>query len=181
MIRKLTFVALPAVLAAAAMLPQVAQASWLNLADGQYAVDLTCTFSSTIPCPGVTHGTLTVQGAGITDFDFTVNGQHFDGDPGEFTFADVNASIDGSQETLAPFSFLSLRYITAGSVGTFGTGDRWWVYCDNNSPNTCTPDTQGLWSATLINAVPEPAPLALLAAAAAAGALLRQRRRPARR
>jgi hypothetical protein len=181
MTRKLAFVALPAVLAASALFPQTAQASWLNLADGQYAVDLSCTFSTTIACPGVIQGTLTVQGAGITEFDFTINGQHFDGDPGEFTFANVIASFDGSQETLSPFSFLSLRYITAGSAGAFGTGDRWWVYCDNASSTTCTPDTQGLWSATLINAVPEPAPLALLAAAAAAGALLQRRTRPAHR
>lgn len=171
---KLAFVALPAVLAAATLLPQAAQASWLNLADGHYAVDLTCTSSTTIPCPGVIQGTLTVQGTGISDFDFTINGQHFDGDPGEFTFANAIVSFDGSQEILTPFSFLSLRYITAGSIGAFGTGDRWWVYCDSNSPSTCSPDTQGLWSATLINAVPEPASLALMAAAAA-GALLRRR------
>jgi hypothetical protein len=177
MARRLAIAALPSVLAAtAALLPQSAQASWLSLADGQYAVDLTCTFSSTNSCPGVIQGKLTVQGAGITDFDFTVNGQHFAGDPTEFTFGNVNASFDGSQETLSPFSFLSLRYITAGSVGSFGTGDRWWVYCDNTSSVTCTPGTQGLWSATLINATPEPVPLALLAAAAAAGALLRRRR-----
>jgi hypothetical protein len=177
MARKLAFAAMPAVLSAAALLPQAAQASWLNLADGQYAVDLTCVFSTTITCPGVIQGTLTVQGTGITDFDFTINGQHFDGDPEEFTFTSLNFSVDVSQEVLTPFSFLSLRYINAGSTGNFGTGDRWWVYCDSNSTVTCTPDTQGLWSATLINAVPEPTPLALLAAAAAAGALLKRRRR----
>lgn len=175
--RKLAFAALPAVMAAVALAPQAAQASWMNLSDGQYAVDLTCTFSTTIPCPGVIQGSLTVQGAGITDFDFTINGQHFDGDPEEFTFTNVLASFDGSQEVLTPFSFLSLRYITAGSTGAFGTGDRWWVYCDSNGSGTCTPDTQGLWSATLINGVPEPAPLALLVASAAAGVLLKRWRR----
>lgn len=180
MVRKLAFVALPAVIAAAALAPQAARASWMNLSDGQYAVDLTCTFSSTIPCPGVVQGTLTVQGAGITAFDFTVNGQHFSGDPEEFTFTNPLVSFDGSQVVLTPFSFLSLRYITAGSVGAFDTGDRWWVYCDNNSASTCTPDTQGLWSATQINAVPEPAPLALLVAAAAAGVMSRRQRRLAR-
>jgi hypothetical protein len=164
-------------MAAVALAPQAAQASWMNLSDGQYAVDLTCTFSTTIPCPGVIQGSLTVQGAGITDFDFTINGQHFDGDPEEFTFTNVLASFDGSQEVLTPFSFLSLRYITAGSTGAFGTGDRWWVYCDSNGSGTCTPDTQGLWSATLINGVPEPAPLALLVASAAAGVLLKRWRR----
>jgi hypothetical protein len=179
MARKLALVALPAMLATAALLPRPVQASWLGLGDGQYTVDLTCTSSTTIPCPGVTQGSLTVQGAGISDFDFTMNGQHFDGDPEEFTFANVIASFDGSQEILTPFSFLSLRFITAGSVGPFGTGDRWWVYCDSTSSSTCTPDTQGLWSATLISAVPEPAPLALLVAAAA-GALLQRRRQIAR-
>jgi hypothetical protein len=178
MTRSLTAIALPTALALVAATPLAAQASWLNLSDGQYAVDLTCTASTVIPCPSVIHGTLTIQGAQATAMNVTIDGLDFVGDPDESTFSVPQISLENSQLVLSPFSFLSLRYITSGGTGSFGTGDLWWVYCNNLNTNACTPATQGLWSATPLVNVPEPTPLALLAAALLASVVMLRRSRP---
>jgi len=180
MIRSLAAMVLPATVALVVATPLAAQASWLSLSDGQYAVDLNCTVSTVMACPSVIHGTLTIQGSQATAMNVTIDGLDFVGDPGDTLFSVPQISDENSQLVLSPFSFLSLRYITSGSIGSFGTGDLWWVYCNNVNPNACTPATQGLWSATPLVNVPEPAPLALLAAALLASTVVPRRRRRAR-
>jgi hypothetical protein len=75
----------------------------------------------------------------------------------------------------------ALRLITSGSIGSYGVGDLWWVYCSNISATTCTPNTTGTWSARAV-AAPEPgmAVLVPLALAGAIGASAASRRRGGR-
>lgn len=167
---------------AAAMLaaPAPASATWMGLADGDYAVTLQCTFSSVIDCSQTIAGTITVSGSGLSAMDFDINGETFAGDPLDIVTDASLLETETSAITHAPLSFLSLRLITAGSTLNFQTGDHWWVYCNNINPVNCTPNTQGLWSARRVDSVSEPptwavAPLALAAALSA----VRRRRRAA--
>ncbi len=113
--------------------------------------------------------------------DFDIDGLTFAGDPSD-AVVDGNL-VDTESSTLdqMPYTFLSLRLITAGSIGNFGTGDRWWVYCNTASPSTCTPNTTGLWTATALATVDEPPVLATLGLAGLVGLGLRRRGQVARR
>ena len=169
----------PALLCAVTLLAAApARATWLGLPDGSYDVVLHCTVSTEIACPSDTFGTLEVQGSGVTAFDVTIDGQHYAGDPAD-AVVDGNL-VDTESSTLSapgPFQFLSLRLITDGQIGPFGTGDNWGVYCNHfQGGGTCTPNTTGLWTATPRAAVPEPTVSALLLPALAA--LAWRRRRP---
>lgn len=161
--------------------PQAAQAAWLGLVDGQYAVTLNCDFSGVIPCPSSIQGTLTIAGNGVTQMDFGINGEVFAGNPLDGFFDGSLADFENSTLAFDPnFRFLSLRLITAGQIGVYGVGDRWWVYCNNFDIDSCTPNTTGTWSARLIGAVPAPSPLILALGGLAALAGLRINRRRAR-
>lgn len=134
-----------------------ASATWLGLADGAYNVTLSCVTSSVIPCPSTIHGTMTIAGAGATAFNFLVNGQAFVGVPTNGTATTVLFGTDEfSTLDLSPFSFLSLQNFLTG--GFPGLTQQSWAYCNNFSPTSCTPATDGNWTAA---AVPEPPGLAL--------------------
>lgn len=152
-----------------------ASAAWLGLADGDYSVNLHCDSSTEISCPSDIGGTMTLAGGQVTAMNFSLNGDSFVGDPFD-TVVDGNL-VDTESSTLSgtPFNFLSLRLITAGQIGSYGTGDRWWVYCNNVGAN-CTPNTTGLWSAQRVDRVSEPALPALLLAGGLAAAVVRRRR-----
>ena len=161
---------------AAGLAPGSAQAAWMGLADGDYAVFLHCDFSTQFACPSDLSGSLSIAGGQASWFDFTVDGVVFTGDP-------VDAVVDGSlvdteASTLSylPYTFLSLRLITDGQIGSYGVGDRWWVYCNNIDPTTCTPNTTGTWSVERLDTVPEPASALLAALGLAAGGWARSRR-----
>jgi hypothetical protein len=146
-----------------ASLPQGAQATWLGLADGNYSVNLSCDYSTVIPCPSNIQGSLSIAGGGATAMSFLINGDAFSGDPADVVTQGPLVDTETSSLSIVPgFRFLSLRLITAGQIGTYGVGDLWWVYCNNSGPNACTPNTTGLWSAR-VTAVPEPAAWALWA------------------
>lgn len=166
-------------LATALAAPVTARADWQGLADGSYAVTLNCTFSSQIDCSQPIGGTITVSGSGLSAMDFDIDAQTFAGDPTDAVVDGNLVDTESSQVTLTPFAFLSLRLITAGSIGNFVAGDRWWVYCNNSSPSTCTPNTTGLWTATPLATVDEPSMLATLAVAGLLGWRLRRGRRAA--
>jgi hypothetical protein len=145
-----------------AAMPQSAQATWLGLADGTYDVTLSCLFSSVISCPTDIHGTMTIGGSGASAFDFTVNGQHFVGDPANSVATNGVYTDQFSSLMLSPFSFLSL--INDLTPNPFGLPTpHWWGYCNNFDATHCTPDTNGGWTADQIAAAPEPASLGLLA------------------
>lgn len=154
-----------------------ASAAWMGLADGDYSVNLHCDNSTVIACPSDIGGTMTLAGGQVTTMNFTVGGDSFVGDPVD-TVLDGNL-VDTESSTLSgtPFKFLSLRLITAGQIGSYGPGDRWWVYCNSVSTTNCTPNTTGLWSAQAVGRVSEPALPALLLAGGLAAATLRRRRR----
>jgi hypothetical protein len=133
-----------------------ASATWLGLADGTYNVTLSCVTSSVIPCPSTIGGTMTIAGAGATAFDFAVNGQAFVGVPTNGTFTGIFGTDEFSFLDLSPFSSLSLQNFLTGSFP--GLSPQSWVYCNNFSPASCTPATEGNWTAA---AVPEPPGLAL--------------------
>lgn len=157
-----------------------AQAAWMGLDDGDHLINLNCTQSSQIACPSTTTGSVSVVGNDIVAFDFTIDGVAFVGNP-------VEGHVDGNLvdfdfaliQTASPFTFLSLRLITDGQIGSFGVGDLWWVYCNETAdPNACTPNTTGLWTAQPVpGVVPEPQTPGLLAAAllALGGAAWRRR------
>lgn len=159
---------------------QPAQAAWMGLADGDHLINLNCTQSSQIACPSTTTGSLSVAGSNVVAFNFVIDGVAFVGDPAE-------GHVDGSlvdfdyalMQTASPLTFLSLRLITDGQIGSFGVGDLWWVYCNETAnPNACTPNTTGLWTAQLVPAgVPEPPSPAPLGAALGALAWAARRRR----
>lgn len=154
-----------------------ASAAWMGLADGDYTVNLHCDNSTVIACPSDIGGSMTLAGGQVTAMNFSVGGDSFVGDPTD-TVIDGNL-VDTESSTLpgSPFKFLSLRLITAGQIGSYGPGDRWWVYCNSTSPDTCSPNTTGLWSAQAVGRVSEPALPALLLAGGLAAVTLRRRRR----
>jgi hypothetical protein len=137
-------------------LPLPASATWLDLSDGTYNVTLSCVFSSVIACPSQIAGTMTINGNGASAFNFTVNGQLFSGDPVDSLFTIPN-SIDDQVSTisLTPFAFLYLRN-DLSIMNPFGLADHYWIYCNNFTPTTCTPNTDGNWTASLVNSAPEP-------------------------
>jgi len=136
-----------------------ASATWLGLDDGTYDVTLSCVFSTVIPCPSTIHGTMTIAGGSTTAFDFTVNGQAFVGAPVSGTVTTVLFGTDEvSSLNLSPFSSLSLQHFLTG--GLPGLTPDSWVYCNNFSINSCTPATDGNWTAVAIS---EPPGLALFA------------------
>lgn len=148
----------------AAVLPTAAHATWMGLSDGNYSITLNCDYSTVISCPGAVNGTLTIQGSEATAMDFSMNGDHFLGNPDDALFDGSLVDFESSVIAYTPdYRFLSLRLITDGQIGSYGVGDRWWVYCNNLAgQNTCTPNTTGTWTATLIgNPVPEPTSAAL--------------------
>lgn len=140
-------------------LPGIAQATWLDLPDGNYQLTLNCTVSSVIACPSSISGTATVSGSGLSAMDFTVNGQLFSGDPVDGVFTNSLADYQYSLITLSPFSFLSIRNNLSLQ---FGPDDHWWVYCHNTGVDTCSPGTSGNWVATPLNEAPEPITIGLL-------------------
>jgi len=133
-----------------------AQATWLGLDDGTYSVTLSCVFSSVIACPSTIEGTMTIAGGAATAFDFMVNGQAFVGSPGNGTATTAFGTDQIAGLQLSPFSNLSLQYFLTG--GLPGLSQRSWVYCNNFSAVSCTPATDGNWTAV---AIPEPPGLAL--------------------
>lgn len=160
-------------------MPAPASAAWMGLPDGDYAVTLQCTFSSVLDCAQTLAGSITVDGAGLSAMDFSLNGETFSGDPSDGVVDGTVVDTEQSGRTNTPFSFLSLRLITAGSIDNFQTGDRWWVYCENVATNSCTPNTTGLWSARRVGTVDEPPALAVGALGLVAALGLTRRRRAA--
>lgn len=142
-----------------------AQAAWLGLDDGDYAIALHCDSSPVIPCPSTITGMLSVSGGAADALDLTIDGRSFQGDP--FDGLDGNATVDfeySGLSTASPsFSFVNLMFVTDGSFGIYGTGDRFWLYCANVGPGVCTPNTIGHWDARAIGTVAEPSAAALLA------------------
>lgn len=149
-------------LMSAAVMSSSAHATWLGLADGTYDVTLTCVISTVIPCPSTIQGTMTIAGAGASAFDFTVNGQHFIGDPSDGTATGSFGTDQFSTLDLSPFSFVSLQDFLSGNFP--GLTQDSWAYCNNFDPTSCTPDTAGNWTATAAQtqAVPEPATITLV-------------------
>jgi hypothetical protein len=180
-LRPLSLAVACAAVLAVSLVPNAARAAWMGLNDGNDAVNLHCDLSSVIACPSDLSGHMSLAGGQVTHFDFVIDGQNFSGDP-------VDSVTDGSlvdTETSglinSPFAFLSLRLITAGQIGSYAAGDRWWVYCNNLDSDSCTPSTTGTWSARAVGMVPEPAPAALLALALVAGMGRRHRAAPSAR
>ncbi|MFT3821429.1 MAG: PEP-CTERM sorting domain-containing protein [Rubrivivax sp.] len=172
-------------LAAAALLgaglaPSSAQAAWMGLADGDYTVFLHCDFSTQFACPSDLSGSLSIAGGQATSFDFMVDGVAFNGDPDDAVVDGSLVDTEASTLSFLPYTFLSLRLITDGQIGNYGTGDHWWVYCNNIDATTCTPNTTGTWSVEPLAAAPEPASAALLALGLAAGGWAGARRRSRR-
>jgi hypothetical protein len=166
---------------AAAVFTPAGHAAWLGLQDGDYVVTLSCDFSNVIACPGSSAGTLSLAGGETTAMSFTVNGQLFAGDPLDDLVDGPTIGYESASIQLAPYAFLSLRLMTAGELSPYGPGDRWWVYCNNINATQCAPGTFGTWSARALNAVPEPASLALAALALAALSVAAPRRRSSAR
>ncbi|NTV72278.1 MAG: PEP-CTERM sorting domain-containing protein [Azonexaceae bacterium] len=128
-----------------------ASALWLGLADGNYNVNLTgCSSSDVSLCP--TAGSLAIGSNSATFFSFAVNGQLFEGDPAD----GLQGSNERSDLISSPFSFFSL--IHTPDLGQ----PEFWVYCVNQSSNSCLP-IAGFWEATLkTSSVPEPGTFLLL-------------------
>ncbi|MCA0241220.1 MAG: PEP-CTERM sorting domain-containing protein [Proteobacteria bacterium] len=166
-----------AMLATAGLAPGSAQAAWMGLADGDYSVVLHCDSSTQIACPSDLSGSLSIAGGQATAFDIVVDGVAFNGDPVDAVVDGTLVDTEASTLSFLPYTFLSLRLITDGQIGSYGVGDRWWVYCNNIDPTTCTPNTTGTWSVDRLASVPEPAPAALLALALTVGCLVRRRSR----
>ena len=154
------------------LIPASAHATWLDLGDGTYNVLLNCTQSSVISCQSSINGSIVVSGAGLSFMDFTVNGQHFSGDPTDVVFSSLpDAEYENSRISLSPFAFLDLRNNLSVQ---FGPSDHWWVYCNNTSPSTCQPNTTGSWTASPVQA-PEPISISLIGTGILAAGLIRYR------
>lgn len=161
--------------AASLLTPSAAQAAWMGLDDGNYAVTLQCDFSTLFACPSSLSGSMSISAGSVSWFDFIVDGQVFSGDPDDAVIDGALVDTEGSALVGTPFAFLSLRLITDGQIGNYGTGDRWWVYCNNFDSDSCTPNTTGTWTARAVNLVPEPTPAALLMLGLALMARFRRR------
>ncbi len=109
---------------AAATFAPAGQAAWLGLQDGDYAVTLSCDFSSVIACPASIGGTLSMAGGETTAMNFTVNGQLFAGDPLDTLVDTATLDFESTTLQLAPNAFLSLRLITAGQFNLDPAVDR---------------------------------------------------------
>lgn len=167
--------ALSALALAALAAAPAARASWLDLADGTYDVALSCIVAA-FPCATDIHGTMTISGTGASAFDFTVDNQHFVGDPIDGIASGATFHNEFSRLDLTPNISLALGNDLDIS-NSFGLPDHWWVYCRDNSPNGCVPDTNGGWTATLTRAAPEPETVALFGFGLAALGIARRRRR----
>ena len=169
--------------AAASALSAPASADWVGLSDGQFQVTLSCIQSVTLDCSQTFVGTITVQGAGLSQLEVTVAGLDFAGDPGENTVGDQAGTSEGSFINHAVGAAVALRQVTDGTQFGYTAGERFWSYC-SEKPNTqsCLADTLGTWSATRIGTVAEPSALAaaLLGLALAAATGTTRRRRDAR-
>ncbi|MBC7780392.1 MAG: hypothetical protein H7125_09840 [Proteobacteria bacterium] len=162
-------------LACTAFVP-AAHAAWLDLADGSYILTLTCTSSSVLNCPSLIQGSLTIDGAGASFLEATVNGELFSGDPLDTTFSSATSDFQLSTLLNSPVSFLSIRN-DLSLPNSFGLPDHWWNYCENSGPGTCSPNTFGSWVVTpvQVSTVPLPSSLGLLLAGVVAlGAIHRK-------
>jgi len=155
-----------------------AAATWLGLGDGVYTVTATCIASPVVSCATPVVGQITVQGDGLTAMDFSIDGQHFVGDP-----EDSEVSLfDQSALQMSPYQAFYLR-LMKDDHDPFVAGDRAWYYCRHVGGGTCAPDTRGHWTAERLGdlppgRVPEPATAGLAALALLA---LGARRQPSRR
>lgn len=170
-----------ALAAAAAGAPPAAHAAWLGLDDGDYAVSLQCTSSTTLDCTQAITGNITVSGAGLSAIDFLIDGLSFGGDPMDYFNVDGTGSSEGSVAQAQPYSFLALRLVTEGEVLGYAAGERFWAYCSPWGTASCLVDTVGTWSVRAVGTVDEPPgpAIALLALAVAGGLSASARRRPA--
>lgn len=155
---------------------QQASAEWLGLADGDYALSLKC-FDGSLNCAYTASGQITVSGAGVSFMDVTMGGQHFVGDPTDNV--QDNGTLHNYQASIVtndPYSFLYVRYVTEViSDNTFGVGDRYWAFCVNASPSTCTLTAIGRLDVKALPAIPEPSTYLLMATGLAALGLWRRR------
>ncbi len=166
---------------ALALSPRPAQAAWLGLGDGDYAVLLNCEFSSVIACPSTIVGQISIGNGGMTAMDFVVDGLHFSGDPADAGVTLATGTVEVSNASVQPFASLALGLVTDGQFANWVQGDRYWSYCHHFDSNSCVPGTTGTWTARLLtNAVPEPSVLAL-ALAGALGIAFSRRHRTGRR
>lgn len=149
--------------AASWLAASAAQAAWLGLGDGDYLITLQCELSAVLPCPSTLSGTLSIEAGAADALDLSINGQHFDGNPFDGLDGNATVSFQSSGLSKSPFSFVMLAFITDGSFGPYGVGDRFWQYCVNTGPGVCSVSTRGSWSAVPEGSVPAPAPVALLA------------------
>ena len=162
----------------AALAAPSAHADWLDLPDGLYDISLSCAPNkSTIPCPSSFHASLAISGAGASAMSTSFNNQSFSGDPTDSVYTVAAWSSERSRLVDLPFSFIYLAF-DLSATNPEGLSPRWWLYCSNNSSNTCTPVSAGNWAATAVSPVPEASTVTLIALGLASLAALQRRRRP---